>query len=628
MAKFWTNILNVIETTYDGGIPYEVPCSYHFGYEYSYTQNQQGNYTTLSRKVIIEYQSSDNTHYVPINRQFTLVGGTTKYFTTQIKAKGYAYGTIYSDSVRIDHNADGTHSDITLSIRYAGYGEIPQAYASRTISLPTIQRASIWNNSRLDISNLITGFNLPITKYVSSYYNVAEIRNSNNSVLVKTINDVVNNTPVVLDSSELNTIYTLDNNENTYPLVFYIDLKTYTNSSKTSQVGSTQRMTCYASLPNPQPTFSVTYEDTNASTLAITTNNQQLIQNNSTARFNLTSMEAKYGSTLTNVSIDINGVVQNQSLNNESSFTFNYGVIDVSSNINAKITLKDSRNLTTLVELPLTILGYSPPTALITLQREANFYSLTDIQVDANYSSLDNKNTILIKYRIKKTTDENWGNFTNLSDNVQSTFTADNLYEWNVQIVVQDSIDSTTYNYYLGIGQPILFIDKKNRNVGVDCFPKSTNALEVQGNTEVKGDFIISNPDGTNPQNLLDKITPYVLWEDDNGITPSYTNILLNDNIYNYWFAIFVGDWGIKFVVPIIDGYTQINGGMNYPQTSNTNNFATAGIVGSITNYDGTKQLGEGLQVIYLRQLIHTQNGNHGSFDSPKLYKVIGFLKK
>ena len=67
---------------------------------------------------------------------------------------------------------------------------------------------------------------------------------------------------------------------------------------------------------------------------------------------------------------------------------------------------------------------------------------------------------------------------------------------------------------------------------------------------------------------------------------------------------------------------------MNYPQTSNANNFATAGIVGSITDYNGTKQLGEGLQVIYLRQLIHTQNSNHGSFDSPKLYKVIGFLKK
>lgn len=46
--------------------------------------------------------------------------------------------------------------------------------------------------------------------------------------------------------------------------------------------------------------------------------------------------------------------------------------------------------------------------------------------------------------------------------------------------------------------------------------------------------------------------------------------------------------------------------------------MSTSGITATIQ--DG----GNKLNVLYFRQLTHTQNGNHGEFDTPKLQAIIG----
>ena len=267
-----------------------------------------------------------------------------------------------------------------------------------------------------------------------------------------------------------------------------ITCKTYNGTTLVGE--TTTNITCY--VTNSNPTFNVAYQDTNATTLAITNNNQQIIQNLSTIQFNITNATALNSASLRSVKVSINGVEQTQSISS-ATYNFNYGVANVSQNINASVTLTDSRGLTTTKQVALTILSWSSPTAIITLQRKSNFYSETDIKVDANYSSLDNKNTIALKYRYKKTTSSTWSSYTNLSDNVMDTFTADNLYEWDVQVVVQDRLATTTYNLTLGVGQPIFYVDRRNRNVGIDCFPQTTNAFEVQGNAQVNGDLIVDN---------------------------------------------------------------------------------------------------------------------------------------
>ena len=233
---------------------------------------------------------------------------------------------------------------------------------------------------------------------------------------------------------------------------------------------------------NGNPTFSVTYQDSNNTTIAITNNNQQIIQNNSTLQFNITNATALKYATLSSVSVTINGSTQTQPISS-SSLVFNYGTVNVANNTNASVVLTDSRGLTTTISVPLTILSWSLPNAIITLNRKSNYYTETDITVDANYASLDSKNTITIQYRTKKTSSSTWGSWSSLSDNVTVTFNADNQYEWDVQVKLTDRLGNTTYNLGLSVGIPIMFIDRQKRSVGIDCFPTQTSSLEINGKT-------------------------------------------------------------------------------------------------------------------------------------------------
>lgn len=114
---------------------------------------------------------------------------------------------------------------------------------------------------------------------------------------------------------------------------------------------------------------------------------------------------------------------------------------------------------------------------------------------------------------------------------------------------------------------------------------------------------------------LDERFNNIVLWE--GAELPAGKTYTLTDNIYNYRLAIIEGQWGNKFVIPIISGNTYFNGGMNYPSGNGTA-MATTGLNASIVN-DGL-----GISVTYFRQLTHNQNSNHGSFEDPQLYKIIG----
>lgn len=245
---------------------------------------------------------------------------------------------------------------------------------------------------------------------------------------------------------------------------------------------------------NANPTYSYAYQDTNATTLAITNNNQQIIRNNSTLQINLSSMTALKYATLSTASVSIDGTTYTGTISG-TACNINVGTLNLASNTNATIVVTDSRGYSTTQELPITILDWQLPTGIITLERQSNYYSETDINVDANYSSLDNKNQITLKVRYKKTTDQSYGAYVTLQDNVTSTITLDNLYSWDVQVLVQDLIGSTTYNLSVGIGLPILFIDRLKRSVGVECFPQQNNSLEINGKAVNFGTILWENSD-------------------------------------------------------------------------------------------------------------------------------------
>jgi hypothetical protein len=224
----------------------------------------------------------------------------------------------------------------------------------------------------------------------------------------------------------------------------------------------------------------ISYKDTNTTTTGITENNQLIISQQSKVQFTATNLAAVNSATVKTCKLSLNGNTYNMSISG-STATISNVTIDSGMNLTGTITVTDSRGLTASKNVTVTMLDWVLPSAIITLQRQNNFYSETDINVNADYSSINGKNTITIKVRYKKVTDSSYGAYTDLSDGVTSVLTLDNLYEWNVQVVVTDLFGSTTYNLTVGIGLPIIFFDRLLHSTGFNCFPIDEKSVEVNG---------------------------------------------------------------------------------------------------------------------------------------------------
>lgn len=266
-----------------------------------------------------------------------------------------------------------------------------------------------------------------------------------------------------------------------------VTLVTYNGET---QVGS-KYSTFTAKVINSNPTFNAAYQDINSTTTSITNDNQQIIRNNSALQISITNASAKNYATLSSLTAIINGVTYTGSLRGTGG-SIDVGTLNLSSNTTAQVILTDSRGIKTTQNLNITILNWELPTAIISLQRQDNFYSETDINVNADYSSLDGKNTITIKARYKKTTDASYSAYVTLQDDVTSVLTLDNNYQWDVQVLVQDEIGSTTYNLTLSRGMPITYYDKIKSSTSFNCFPSNDKSVEIDGDLLVNGENILA----------------------------------------------------------------------------------------------------------------------------------------
>lgn len=397
-------------------------------------------------------------------------------YVASVNAKTIALGGSISASgtINVTHNDDGTLSGYAWAKWEKGGTSAftpnnGQAVIDWT-ALTTIARASkptispspfnIGDTITINMNRKSTSFTHTVTLYFGNYsYQIAT---------------------GVTDNCTLNTSSIASNMYQQIPNASEgqgnITVATYNGST----LVGTEQCLFTAKVTNSNPTFNSAYQDTNATTTAITGDNQLIIQNNSTLQVNITNASAKNYASLSSVSVTIAGQTTTHSISS-ATLNFDLGTINLSSDTQMVVKLTDSRGISSSQTFTLQMLEWSLPTAIITLARKNNFYTETDINVNADYSSLDSKNTITIKYRYKKVSDSDYSQYYNLQDNVQATFNADNTYEWNVQVLLQDKLGSTTYNLTLNKGIPIAFFDRLKRSVGIDCFPSDEGSLEVDG---------------------------------------------------------------------------------------------------------------------------------------------------
>lgn len=403
-----------------------------------------------------------------------VIDGTTVY-SSSTRISLYNGTLVASGTYTLTHNSSGAKT-FTASAEAGIYTVAVNCTGSGSFTLPTIARVSTINS--ITGNKITDSFKVNYTEYSTAFTNNLLI-SINGQSTTQTITDYQSGASFTLSTALKNAIYNATARSKTVTLAF--KLATYSGSTL---IGTSSATTVTVTINNSNPNIGgIAYVDSNSTTVAITGNNQYIIRSKSSLRVTLSNLSAINGATLTKAELTIAGNTTTVNLSGSTiaSQVVNIGTINLSSNATLSVKLTDSRNNSVTSTATVLIYDWVEPTAVLSCAREANYYSSTNLLVNANYSSLGGNNAITIKAYTKLASASSYGSAIDITNGVTSTLTLDNTKAWNVKVVVADKLDSATYVLYVDRGQPIIFFDRLKSSVGINCFPQNSDSLEVSG---------------------------------------------------------------------------------------------------------------------------------------------------
>lgn len=403
-----------------------------------------------------------------------VIDGSTVYSSSD-RINLYNGTLVASGTYTLTHNSSGTKS-FTASAQAGIYTVAVNCTGSRTFTLPTIARVATINS--ISGSRITDTFSVNYTNYSSSFTNNLLIAINGQST-TQTITDYQSGASFTLSNALKNAIYSASTSSKTVSLSFR--LSTYNGDTL---IGTSSATLVTVTITNSNPTIgSVAYRDTNSTTVAITNNNQYIVRNKSTLQVTLSNLTALNSATLSKIELTLAGNTTTINLTGTevATQTVSLGVINLSSNATLTVKLTDSRSNTATTETTILIYDWVAPTAVISCQRESNYYTDTNLLVNSHYSSLGGNNSVTITAQTKLSSASAYGSAINVTDGQTTVLSLTNTEAWNVKVTVSDRLDSTTYILYVDKGQPIIFFDRLKTSVGVNCFPEQDNSLEANG---------------------------------------------------------------------------------------------------------------------------------------------------
>ena len=404
-----------------------------------------------------------------------VINGTTVY-QSSTRIKLYTGTVVASGELAIGHDNNGAKS-FSAYAECAIYTSAVNCKGSGNWSLPDIGRASqpslnTWPNNSPNFNvgdTIVVHMNRKSTLFTHTV--VLKLGSYSYTIGTGVTDNISLDTDIIASN-----LYAQMPNSNS--MTGEIAVTTYSGDT----VIGTSSCAIIAHVVNSNPTFDVSYEDSNSQTVAITENNQYIIRNKSTLKISVSNAQALNSATLKSITAVVNGNAYTGTLNG-STGVVNVGMVNISSDAKVTVKLTDSRGNEGIREITVLVYDWTLPSAIIKLNRKSNYYSESILNVNANYASIGGKNEVTIKYRTKKVSDSSYGSYATVQNNADTNFTADNEYEWNVQVNVADKLGSTTYNLLLPRGIPIAYVDTKKNSFGVNCFPKNEKSLEINGKT-------------------------------------------------------------------------------------------------------------------------------------------------
>lgn len=463
--------------------------------EWSGTQSVTGNYTDITLKVYLSYYSlsvgdrSDST--ISIN-------GTSETYTAPAisdYSSGWKKKLLKTKTVRVNHNADGTKSGVSLSASWRFSGtysgvSIGTITASTSVTLNSIDR------SAPTVSCSVTGITA-------------------NGFKISGTSD----RSITLSAAERTTLLNAMANLKSFTATIQLVTK-----SGMTQIGNASTCTCTISTTQSAsgPTISgFTFADSYTTTTAITGNDQVLIQGYSKLTVTPGTATSKNGASIVSYSAVCSGVTKS----NTTGAALALGEIGTSGTRDITLTVTDSRGYTASVTKSVTVVVYSKPKInSASLRRTNDIETEMQLVFDGSISPITvggtQKNSLLyVRYRYKLTSATSYNTYTSILGSVtanSTSFSFSNLelcnlnsessYDFHLQI--RDKLDSlTSLDLYFVVSQGTPLVALRKKMVGINT-PSPEAALHVVGDVKVEGTLSANSFSGTIPVGNLSGSLP------------------------------------------------------------------------------------------------------------------------
>ena len=222
---------------------------------------------------------------------------------------------------------------------------------------------------------------------------------------------------------------------------------------------------------------SISYKDSNSFVSGITGDNQLIVQNNSWLYVTYGKAEGQKGASIKGYSFVADGM--SASIESPEGGSLTFKSVQQSSDFKLKMIVTDTRGLTSTKEMEVKVASHSEPTAMISLERTNNYEDETTLNVDADISSVNGKNSATIKYQYKEQ-DGEYNAYKVISERTDEVLSLSKDKNYIFRIYIEDRFGSLFVKEVpLGKGVFPFFIDTKKNAVGINDFPQEGEAMRV-----------------------------------------------------------------------------------------------------------------------------------------------------
>lgn len=390
----------------------------------------------------------------------------------------------------------GLTPNTTYSIKVRARKSSNEVYGSSAASsVKTLGGSVISSVSAFTADAATAKITMSVTVYNTSYTHTLVIKNGSTTVLTITGLSLSNGSnTVTLNATQRSAVLAAMSSLKSFTGTF-----TLTTYSGSTQIGtaSEKTATVQTTSANSAPTFTAfTFEDSNATAVGVTGNNQILIQNISTLKLTLTAATAKNGATISSYS-----VVAGSKTASGTTTAITVGTLPDKGTVPVIVTAIDSRGYTTAVTVNITVLEYEGINITEYSMRRVNeVEDTTQVTIGGDITPVTiggvNKNSLrYLYYRYRKTSDSDYGGYINITSSTEYDDSGFNFesdewlsldadYSYYVQFLVTDKLTSDTVTITVPQGTPLLALRRKK--VGINKREPAA-ALDVDGSVMMNG---------------------------------------------------------------------------------------------------------------------------------------------